>query len=108
MLARTCGIAALLFVIPFSARAGLTCADVLAALKSELADATCFVSSDLTTNNEQTTPQNNSLPGLPPFAFTPRTDRDVISPNAPDHTPITKAVPGIQLQARMASDPLGQ
>ena len=101
-------IAALLLVIPFSASAALTCADVLNALRRDLVDATCFVSADLTTNNEQTTPLNNSLPGLPPFAFTPRTDRDVISPSAPKRAPITKAVPGLQIQARIASDPLGQ
>lgn len=108
MVSRTCGFAALCFVLPLYAHAGLTCADVLAAFGAELADVTCFSSADLTTNNEQTTPPNNSLPGLPAFAFTPRADRDVISPNAPDHTPITKAVPGLQIQARIASDPLGQ
>jgi hypothetical protein len=32
----------------------------------------------------------------------------VISPNAPDHTPITKAVPGLQIQARIAGDPTNQ
>ena len=42
------------------------------------------------------------------MAFTPRTDRDVISPNAPDHTPITKVVPGLQIQARIAGDPTNQ
>ena len=108
MLLRICGTAALLLVIPFSASAALTCADVLNALRRDLVDATCFVSADLTTNNEQTTPPNNSLPGLPPFAFTPRTDRDVISPSAAKRAPITKAVPGLQIQARIASDPLGQ
>ena len=108
MLLRICGTAALLLVVPISASAALTCADVLNALRRDLVDATCFVSADLTTNNEQTTPLNNSLPGLPPFAFTPRTDRDVISPSAPKRAPITKAVPGLQIQARIASDPLGQ
>src|SRR4029077_3072997 len=49
-----------------------------------------------------------STNALPPFAFTPRTDRDVISPDAPNHTPITRAVPGLQINARIASDPLGQ
>jgi hypothetical protein len=108
MFARICGVAGLLLVVPFSTHAALTCADVLGALGSALTEATCFASTDLTTNNEQTTPPNNSLPGLPPFAFTPRTDRDVISPNAPNRTPITKTVPGLQIQARIASDPLGQ
>ena len=108
MSVRLCGAAALLAAFSFSAHAELTCGDVLKALAKELADATCFVSADLTTNNEQTTPQNNSIPGLPAFAFTPRTDRDVISPNAPDRTQIEKAVPGLQIQARIASDPQGE
>src|SRR3981189_512743 len=108
MSARLCGIAALLLFIPFTARADLNCAQVLKALGAELADATCVQSTDLTTNNEQTTPLDNSLVGLPAFAFTPRTDRAVVSPNAPERTPITKAVPGLQIQARIATDPLGQ
>lgn len=108
MLSRICGFAALSICIPFSAHAGLTCNDVLKALSKDLVDATCFESTDLTTTNAQTTPADNSLPGLPVGAFTPRTDRNVISPNAPDHTPITKVVPGLQIQARIASDPLGQ
>lgn len=108
MLTRLCGVAALSLWMPLSAHAGLTCDDVLRALARDLADATCFQSSDLTTGNEQTTPPDNSLPGLPPFAFTPRTDRAVISPDAPERTPITKAVPGLQIQARIASDALGQ
>jgi hypothetical protein len=106
MFLRLCALAALVF--PLSAHAGLTCADVLKALAKELADPTCFASSDLTTANPQTTPADNSLSGLPAGAFTPTTDRGVISPNAPDRTPITKAVPGLQIQARIASDPQGQ
>ncbi len=84
------------------------CTRLLAALGDRLADATCVQSTDLTTNNPATTPANNSIPGLAPFAFTPQTDRAVISPDAPNRTPITKAVPGVQLQARIASDPTGQ
>ena len=97
-----------LLFVPFPAGAAVTCADVLKVLGSSLADVTCFASTDLTTANPLTTPANNSLPGLPPFAFTPQTDRNVISPNPPNRTPITKAVPGIQLDARIASDPTGQ
>jgi Tannase and feruloyl esterase len=108
MLSRICGVAALSFCIPLSAHAGLTCADVLKALSKDLVEATCFESADLTTNNTQTTPADNSLPLLPAGAFTPRVDRNVISPDAPDHTPITRTVPGLQIQARIASDPLGQ
>src|SRR5712692_2048226 len=98
----------LLLLIPFSARAGVHCADVLKALGSRLADASCFQSADLTTNNPLTTPANNSLPGLPAFAFTPITDRGVIAPIAGKRTPITKAVPGVQLDARIAGDPQRQ
>ena len=93
---------------PLAAQAGFTCADVLKALRKDLTEATCFVSSDLTTNNELTTPPNDSNPDLPPFAFTPRTDRNVISPSPGKRAPITRAVPGLQIQARIASDPLGQ
>ncbi len=98
----------LLVLVPFSVHAGVTCADVLKVLAGRLADATCFVSTDLTTNNPSTTPANNSLPGVPALAFTPITDRGVIAPSAGKRTPITKAVPGLQLDARIASDPTGQ
>ena len=97
----------LLLFVPFSARAA-TCADVLKVLGSQLADVTCFQSTDLTTNNPLTTPADNSLPGVPALAFTPITDRGVIAPSAGKRTPITKTVPGLQLDARIASDPAGQ
>jgi len=100
--------ALLLLLVPFSAGAAVTCADVLKVLGPSLADVSCFASDDLTTNNPLTTPANNSLPGLPPFAFTPITDRSVIAPSAGKRTPITKAVPGLQLDARIAGDPQGQ
>src|SRR2546427_232855 len=106
MFLRICGAAALLLVIPFSAHARLNCEDIKAAFRDHLADITCFVSADLTTKNPATTPANNSIAGLPPFAFTPQTDRAVISPATP--TPVTKMVPGLQIQARIASDPTGQ
>ena len=112
MFLRICAAAASLLVIPFSAHAAITCADVRRAIDKDLAGVvTCFVSNDLTTNNttidQKTTPDNNSL-GLAPGAFTPITDRGVISPDAPNRTPIMKAVPGLQINARMASDPTGQ
>ncbi len=97
-----------LLLIPFSASAAVTCADVLKALGSRLADASCFQSADLTTKNPLTTPANDSLPGVPAFAFTPITDRGVIAPSLGKRTPITKAVPGLQLDARIASDSTGQ
>src|SRR6185437_403397 len=60
------------------------------------------------TNNPGTTPGDNSLPGLPAFAFTPQTDRATIAPAAGNRTPITKIVPGLQIDARIAADALGQ
>src|SRR6185369_5375202 len=39
---------------------------------------------------------------------TPTTDRDVIAPSAAKRPPITKVVPGVQIDARIASDPTGQ
>ena len=117
MFARTCGIAAAFSLfVSASAHAALTCNDVKAALAGAVVDVDCFDSTDLTTNGPRTTPVDNAVPPgtppgtppLPPFAFTPQTDRSVISPKAGDRTPITKAVPGIQLNGRIASDPLGQ
>lgn len=105
-------------LLPFASRAEPPgpgpCERVLERLSETLADATCFASPDLTTQNTTaaptgpTTPKNNSLPGLPPFAFVPETDRAVISPNPPYRTPIAHAVPGVQIEARFAADPTGQ
>ena len=94
--------------MPFAAQAAPSCADVLAGLGAKLADATCVASSDLTTANPATTPANNSVASLPAGAFTPTTDRSVIAPSAAKKTPITKAVPGLQINARMADDATGQ
>src|SRR5262249_58551331 len=55
-----------------------------------------------------TTPADSSIAGLPPFAFTPQTDRGVIAPSAGKRTPITKAVPGVQVAGYIAGDPTGQ
>jgi len=90
------------------AAAETRCETVLRQLSRQLADASCVESTDLTTTNPSTTPANNSLPGLPAFAFTPQTDRGVIAPSAAKRPPITKLVPGLQLMARFASDPTGQ
>jgi 3HB-oligomer hydrolase 3HBOH len=84
------------------------CSDLIQAFGGQLADVQCFESTDLTTNNAATTPADNSLTNLPPFAFTPQTDRSVIAPVAGQRTPITKTVPGVQLDARIASDPTGE
>ena len=108
MLLRISAAATFSLLIPLSAGAAITCEQALKKIGKDLADVNCFASTDLTTNNVLTTPANNSLPGLPAFAFTPITDRSVISPNPPNRTPITKAVPGVQINARIASDPTGQ
>ena len=92
-----------------SATAATRCDQLLGRLADQVvnaADTTCFESPDLTTANPSTTPADNSLAGLPAGAFTPTTDRTVISPTSP--TPITKKVPGLQLDARIAGDPAGE
>src|SRR5262249_43165174 len=97
---------ALTAALPRAAHAD--CATVLAALGDRVVDASCVDSPDLTTANPATTPPDNAIPGLPTGAFTPTTDRNVISPDVPDRTPITRAVPGIQVRGRFADDPTGQ
>ncbi len=90
------------------ASAASQCDRLLEQLAGRLADASCFESADLTTNNAATTPADNSLAGLPPLAFMPQADRTLIAPPAGIRAPVTRAVPGIQIQARVADDPLGQ
>ena len=90
------------------ATAAMRCERLLSRLAEQLADAKCVESPNLTTANPDTTPADNSLPSLPTGAFTPTTDRAVISPGPPNRTPTTKTVPGIQLNARMADDPANQ
>jgi len=86
------------------ANAMITCDRVLSYLADRAADVVCLESHDLTTTNPATTPEDNSLPGWPIGAFTPRTDRATISLG----TPIDREVPGIQVQGRFANDPTGQ
>jgi hypothetical protein len=82
MLLRTCSAATLSLLISLSAGASTRCDEVLKKIGKDLADATCFESTDLTTNNPATTPANNSIASLPSGAFTPITDRSVITPSA--------------------------
>jgi 3HB-oligomer hydrolase (3HBOH) len=82
------------------------CEDVVPRLGPVLADVFCFHTTNLTTNGPNTTPPDDSLAGLPPFAFTPRIDRAVISPA--DHTPIARPVGGVQIEGRFARDAIGQ
>src|SRR2546425_6560469 len=60
----------------------------------------------LTTRNADTTPPDNSRPGLPPNAFTPRTDAQAVSPDAPFRTPIDpdRTIPGLQITGAMIDD----
>jgi 3HB-oligomer hydrolase (3HBOH) len=101
-------IALTLAALPGLVAAQTRCDTVLRQLSRQLVDTTCFESSDLTTANPLTTPQNNSIPGLPAFAFTPITDRATIAPGEGKRTPITKPVPGLQISARFAGDPTNQ
>src|SRR5467141_3073774 len=103
-----CCVAALSSAAAYAAESQDPCKALLAEFGDQLADATCVESADLTTNNPATTPQNNSIAGLPALAFTPVTDRAVISPNPPNRTQITKAVPGLQIAGRVAGDPTGE
>ena len=99
---------ALVLALLFAARASAEtrCERILKRLGDRLApDATCVESPDLTTNNPNTTATNNSIAGLPPGAFTPQTDRTVIAPDPTNKTPITKAVPGVQINGRIVTDP---
>lgn len=84
------------------------CEAVLSGFGSRLVDARCVESADLTTANPATTPVNDSIAGLPGFAFTPQTDRETIAPDPPNRTPIVGPVPGLQIDARIADDPQGQ
>ena len=106
---RTCCIALITMLVPLAASAqGSRCEKVLRRLGDRLTDVVCTESPDLTTNNPATTPANNSIAGLEAGAFTPQTDRTVIAPDPPNKTPITKAVPGIQINAGIKGDPQGQ
>jgi hypothetical protein len=98
------------------ASAAVTCDQVIQALGSQISSPICFHSDDLTTANPQTTPLDNTTvttfadgTPLPAGGFTPSTDRGVISPALKaNQTPITKAVPGLQLDAWLTDDPTGQ
>ena len=79
------------------------CGQVVAALTS-VQEVECVISPDLTTNNQNTTPADNSRAGKPANAFTPRTDAAAVSPDVPARTPVTRAVPGLQITGGMADD----
>jgi len=97
--------AVLLAGIALSAHPQDACTRISLALLAETQYLQCVPSPDLTTANQNTTPQDNSRLGLPPSAFTPRTDAQAVSPDAPARTPITPSVPGLQITGAMADDP---
>src|SRR5437879_7840678 len=82
------------------------CSEVRLALLAETQNVDCAVSADLTTANANTTPQDNSRAGLPPSAFTPRTDAQAVSPDAPYRTPLDpdRTFPGLQVTGAMTDD----
>src|SRR2546426_622118 len=82
------------------------CAAIELALAGVAGDVLCVASPDLTTRNADTTPPDNSRPGLPPNAFTPRTDAQAVSPDAPFRTPIDpdRTFPGLQVTGAMTDD----
>ena len=99
---------AVLGVIPaLPVPAAADCADITKVLARVATDLTCVESTDLTTRNDATTPQDNSRLGLPPNAFTPRTDAQAVSPDAPFRTAIdpSRTFPGLQVTGAMADDP---
>lgn len=95
----------LLALLATPAPALADCAAVGLVLAGLTTDVRCVQSPDLTTANPDTTPPDNSRAGLPPFAFTPRTDAAAVSPDSPFRTPIAGPVPGLQVTGGMADDP---
>src|SRR2546427_6260136 len=101
---------AVLAVVPLtlvlSMPAAADCADIAKALAGMVTNLTCLESMDLTTRTDATTPPDNSRPGLPPNAFTPRTDAQAVSPDAPFRTTIDpdRTFPGLQITGAMIDD----
>jgi hypothetical protein len=95
---------ALLLALAAAPAARADCEAIRLALMGDTAEVECAESTDLTTANPGTTPQDNSRPGLPPFAFTPRTDAQVVSPDPPHRTPTERAVSGVQVTGAMSDD----
>jgi hypothetical protein len=81
------------------------CAAIERVLAGLAADVRCVASPDLSTANPDTTPQDNSRLGLPPYAFTPRTDAGAVSPDSPNRTALARQVSGLQITGAMSDDP---
>jgi hypothetical protein len=99
-----CAVFGLLAGLALRVPARADCAAVQRGLGGATAEVRCVESPDLTTANPDTTPPDNSRPGLPPFAFTPRTDAAAVAPDPPHRTPISDKVPGLQVTGAMADD----
>jgi hypothetical protein len=99
-------LAAAVITLTAIAPAAADCADITKVLAGVTADVACVESTDLTTRNDATTPPDNSRVGLAPNAFTPRTDAQAVSPDAPFRTAIdpTRTFPGLQITGAMADD----
>src|SRR5262249_16469244 len=92
-----------------AAAAATRCDQLLIRLAHHIPDPICSETPHPPKNTPTPPPADNSMtPPLPAFAFTPQTDRSVISPSPPNRTPITKTVPGVQLDARITDDPTGE
>ena len=96
-------------ILGFNAYGQPACDALVAFLADRAVGVVCFETENLTTNENPprpmpTTPPNDSI-GRLPFAFTPITDRTVISPDDPDRTPTPTVVPGLQVQGYFADDP---
>ena len=99
-----CALVPLVLGLPGHARAD--CPAIERALAGAATDVQCVASPDLTTRNPDTTPPDNSRPGLPANAFTPRTDAQAVSPDPPFRTPIDpgRTFPGLQITGAMTDD----
>src|SRR5437773_1374551 len=99
-----CALFPLVLGLPGHARAD--CAAIERALAGATTDAQGVARPDLTTRNPDTTPPDNSRPGLPANAFTPRTDAQAVSPDPPFRTPIDpgRTFPGLQITGAMTDD----
>src|SRR2546425_7877079 len=83
-------VALVLLVLGLSVPARADCAAIEHALAGVVSDVHCAASADLTTRNADTTPPDNSRPGLPPNAFTPRTDAQAVSPDRSEERRVGK------------------
>src|SRR3989442_1796845 len=99
-------VALVLLVLGLSAPARADCAAIELALAGVASDVHSVASADLTTRNADTTPPANSPPGLPPNAFTPRTDAQAVSPKPPFRTPLPpdRTFPRLHIAATLTAD----